>query len=133
MARIIVGFLFFTLLLVVSCSKDRDSGPVLSAEAQRKIDSLEAYNDSIAKDKKLHYQFTGTHTHLNTSGKLSEHAHQDLPRKRRIAKLTRKTLPARKEAYRKSQERQQKRMEAHMKKTGKSLDTSVTLADSVVE
>ncbi len=106
-------------LIFFSCSKTETQAPQLTPEAQRKVDSLVAFNDSVAKDKELHYQFQGTHAHLNASGKLSEHAHQDLPKKRRLARLRTESRPKREEAYRKSQERQQERIEEHKRKTGK--------------
>lgn len=133
MVRIILcAVLFITLLVGCSSKKEEQERPVITAETQRRIDSLEAYNDSIAKDKELHYQFQGTHSHLNTTGKLSEHAHQDLPKKKRLAKRRSEVRPARKEAYRKSKERQQQRIREHMRKTGKLKDTTTAPKDSVV-
>lgn len=123
MIRLICCLVLFSLILF-SCTKDNEEQrPKITAETQRRIDSLQAYNDSVARDKELHYQFQGTHSHLNASGKLSEHAHQNLPLKRRLAKLRRETTPSRKEAYRKSQERQAKRIEEHKRKTGQISDT----------
>lgn len=121
MIRFLFSVILF-LLILLGCSKkqeDEQKQPI-SVETQRRIDSLQAFNDSVARDKELHYQFQGTHSHLNAKGKLSEHAHQNLPKKRRLAKLRRETMASRKEAYRKSKERQAQRIAAHKKKTGKT-------------
>lgn len=128
MIRLLCSVVIFFIILV-GCSKEKEQQPQISAETQRRVDSLQAYNDSIARDKELHYQFQGTHSHLNAKGKLSEHAHQNLPKKRRLAKLRRETRPSRQEAYRKSKERQQQRIAEHKRRIGKS-DSSQEIMDT---
>lgn len=102
-------------ILSMSCAKKSSNN-----DATNNIDSIDPKMlskiekaDSLWNDPVLHKNFNGIHAH---GSDLARHAHQNLPKKRRIQKKVAALRPARKAAFRKADESRKKRIEKMLKK-----------------